>query len=243
MRFELCKLRSARFKDAYESINAVLASEARLSAIDFTPVLGAEAQIDLIDWYGKIAIRKMRIPKTYRNEALDKQLRSRRTKEEVEILHAAKLAGVVCPNLFFADPESSEIIMEYISGILLKDVTNGERNKNRETFRHLGRYAAKLHAEGIIHGDLTTKNVILAKERMVLIDFGLAFISDRIEDRAEDLHLLKQALNSSDSMKKGGDEFEDVMKGYESEAGEKTANIVRRQMSKIERRGRYAQVD
>ena len=228
---------------AHESINAVLTSEARLSAIDFTPVLGAEAQIELVDWYGKIAIRKMRIPKTYRTEVLDKQLRLRRTKEEVEILHASKLAGVECPNIFFADPESSEIIMEYVSGILLKDATNGERNKNRETFRRLGGYAARLHAKGIIHGDLTTKNVILSKERMVLIDFGLAFISDRIEDRAEDLHLLKQALKSSDSMKNAGDEFEDVMNGYESEAGEKTTSMVRRQMSKIERRGRYAQVD
>jgi TP53 regulating kinase and related kinases len=209
----------------------------------FTPVLGAEARIDLIDWYGKPAIRKKRIPKKYRIEALDKQLRVRRTKEEVEILYAAKLAGVECPKIFFADPESSEIIMEYVSGVLLKDASIDDRNRKKETFQRLGKYAAKLHAKGIIHGDLTTKNVILAKEKMVLIDFGLAFISSRIEDRAEDLHLLRQALKSSDSIRRAGDQFEEVMKGYGIEVGEKTAKIVRRQMSRIERRGRYAQVD
>ncbi len=210
---------------------------------DFTPVLGAEARIDLIDWYGQVVIRKTRIPKAYRIEALDKQLRVRRTREEVEILHAAKLAGVDCPKIFFADPESSEIIMEYVTGVLLKDATNDKQFRKKEKYQRLGQYAAKLHAKGIIHGDLTTKNVILAEEGMVLIDFGLAFISDRIEDRAEDLHLLKQALRSSDSTRNASSEFEDVMKGYESEAGEKITMIVKGQISKIERRGRYAQVD
>ncbi|HXQ92354.1 MAG TPA: KEOPS complex kinase/ATPase Bud32 [Nitrososphaerales archaeon] len=210
---------------------------------DFTPVLGAESRIDLIDWHGKFAIRKKRIPKSYRIETLDKQLRERRTKEEVEILHTSKLAGVECPQIFFADPESSEIIMEYVPGILLKDTMNDKHFEKREVLEQLGRYASKLHAKGIIHGDLTTKNVILASDRMVLIDFGLAFISDRIEDKAEDLHLLKQVLKSSNSMRKAVDEFEDVMKGYEIESGEKITNIVRRQISKIERRGRYAQVD
>jgi len=213
------------------------------SSSEFVPVLGAEARIDLVDWYGKIAIRKTRIPKKYRLESLDKQLRERRTKEEVEILYASKLAGVDCPKVYFADPESSEIIMEYVDGVLLKDLKNVRHSQKSKTFQKLGFYAAKLHAKGIIHGDLTTKNVILTKEGMVLIDFGLAFISDRIEDKAEDLHLLKQALKSSDSMRRAGAEFEDVMKGYESEAGEKTTETVRKQISKIERRGRYAQVD
>ncbi|MHB1868616.1 MAG: protein kinase family protein, partial [Nitrososphaerales archaeon] len=83
---------------------------------------GAEAMIELVEWNGKPAIRKIRVPKTYRSEALDKRLRSRRTKEETELLRAAKLVRVDVPEVYFADPKSSEILMEYVQGILLKDI-------------------------------------------------------------------------------------------------------------------------
>jgi TP53 regulating kinase and related kinases len=211
---------------------------------DFSPVLGAEASIGLVDWYGKIAIRKARVRKTYRLETLDKQLRERRTKQEVEILHASKLAGVDCPEIYFADPESSEIIMEFVEGILFKN-SKSEKNfqKRKINLQNLGKSAAKLHKKEIIHGDLTTKNVILSGERIVIIDFGLAFISDRIEDKAEDMHLLKQALKSSDTLKRAVTEFDSVMEGYEKEAGEKLTAKIKGQITKIERRGRYAQVD
>jgi TP53 regulating kinase and related kinases len=209
-----------------------------LGELNFTPVLGAEARIDLVEWYGKPAIRKYRIPKSYRLEQLDRLLRSRRTKEEVEILYASKIAGVNCPTVFFADPVSSEIIMEYIQGPLL----NISKNRN-SIFAQIGRFAAMLHSKGIIHGDLTTKNVIISGEKPVLIDFGLSFFSDRIEDRAEDLHLLKQALKSTGPLKKAKSEFEAALKGYEEISGSKMVKTIRLQIAKIELRGRYAQVD
>ncbi len=210
-----------------------------LGELNFTPALGAEARIDLVEWYGKPAIRKYRIPKSYRLEQLDRLLRSKRTKEEVEILYASKIAGVNCPTVFFADPVSSEIIMEYIQGPLLKNIS-----KNRNSiFAQIGRFAAMLHSKGIIHGDLTTKNLIISGEKPVLIDFGLSFFSDRIEDRAEDLHLLKQALKSTEPLKKAKSEFEAALKGYEEISGSKLTRVIRLQIAKIELRGRYAQVD
>src|SRR3712207_8858397 len=38
----------------------------------------------------------------------------------------------------------------------------------------IGRCAALLHANNIIHGDLTTSNFVINKERLVLLDFGLS---------------------------------------------------------------------
>jgi Kae1-associated kinase Bud32 len=206
---------------------------------DFNPVQGAEAKIDLVDWYGRPAIRKSRIPKTYRIEDIDYRLRFKRTKEEVEILRASKLAGVDCPEVYFADPNSNEIVMEYVRGTLLKDVSDHQP----AVYGKLGLYAARLHAAGIVHGDLTTKNVIVAGERMVLIDFGLAFHSERVEDRAEDLHLLKQALKGTQAARTAASNFERTMKGYEEVVGKKKASEVRKQILKIQLRGRYAQVD
>ena len=207
--------------------------------VGFIPVEGAEARIELVDWYGKPAIRKYRIPKPYRLEQLDRLLRSKRTKEEVEILYASKIAGANCPMVYFADPETSEIIMEYVQGPLLKNVSNNRKS----FFLQVGRFAALLHSKGIIHGDLTTKNIIVPAEKPFLIDFGLSFVSDRIEDRAEDLHLLKQALKSTEPLKKAKLEFEAALKGYGEIAGGKLTKSIRQQIAKIELRGRYAQVD
>ena len=212
--------------------------------IEFETRVGAEAILELADWYGKPAIRKIRVPKKYRNKALDKILRTRRTREEVELLHNAKLCRVDCPHVYFADPERSEIIMEYVRGDLLKDVEEGRKGRE-ELLARLGVFAARLHSGEIIHGDLTTKNVIVSENgRLVIIDFGLSFMSDRVEDRAEDMHLLKQALiSSSSSPTVASRDFELVLGGYATEAGAANTKLIRKQISEIERRGRYARVD
>ncbi len=220
----------------------------------FTGVTGAEARIELISWHRKLAIKKIRLPKIYRNTELDKQLRTRRTKGEVQILHWAKLARVDCPLVYFADPARAEIVMEYVEGNLLKDLddpsgnqlSNESQRANLNTmFESLGRSAARLHVKDIIHGDLTTKNIIVSSARSgpVLIDFGLSFISERLEDRAEDLHLLKQALISSTDSKTATTRFRRFLNGYSSVVSATEAALITRQMTEIERRGRYARVD
>src|SRR5207245_2565761 len=111
-----------------------------------------------------------RIGKKYRNEILDHNLRARRTKQEAEMLHHSKLAGADTPEFFFADPKNFEIVMEFIPGQLLRDIQSDETAERGKIFAEVGKYAAKLHGKGIIHGDLTTKNIILSVDRMVLID-------------------------------------------------------------------------
>jgi TP53 regulating kinase and related kinases len=205
----------------------------------FKNVMGAEAKVEMVNWYGKDAIMKRRERKLYRIADLDNSLRSRRTKEEAEIMYASKKAGVDCPQIYFVDPNECEIIMEFIEGWLLKNSVEEES----EVFNAVGRYAGMLHDNGIIHGDLTTKNIILSENRIALIDFGLAFYSDRIEDRAEDLHLLKQVLRSTDPLKLSNSKFHDAMVGYGQITGTRNKLSVIKQIGKIELRGRYAQVD
>src|SRR5947209_4739393 len=165
---------------------------------EFRPRLGAEALVELVNWDGCEAIRKVRIAKSYRDSELDRRLRSRRTKEEARILHLAKIAGVRGPDALFADPQKSEIIMSYIAGCHLKDIISALSGKEkRSIFERLGVFTGLLHGRNIIHGDLTTKNILLIGKKLFLFDYGLSFCSERTEDRAEDLHLLKQALSAS----------------------------------------------
>ncbi|CAK9833361.1 EKC/KEOPS complex subunit bud32 [Anthophora retusa] len=75
----------------------------------------------------------------------------------------------------------------------------------------LGILIAKLHSKNIIHGDLTTSNVLLrnidevdlekydATSNFVIIDFGLARIESSAEDKAVDLYVLERALSSAHS--------------------------------------------
>lgn len=221
----------------------------------FTPSVGAEARINLVMWQGKRVIQKIRVPKSYRNQDLDLWLRRKRTREEVELLHQAKLAQVDCPHVFFADPNRTEIFLEYIQGQLLRDLEvdkamlrDGISGSHRiNCFELLGMYAARLHKAKIIHGDLTTKNVILSqqvgKQRFVLIDFGLSFVSERVEDQAADLHLLKQAIKSSNDPAQSKSALRSVMRGYAEEAGNRKEEKIHSQMLEIEKRGRYARVD
>ncbi|MGI0084861.1 MAG: KEOPS complex kinase/ATPase Bud32 [Nitrososphaerales archaeon] len=206
---------------------------------------GAEAIIDLVEWHGEALIRKRRVPKYYRNPKLDQGLRSRRTKEETVILHAAKLSGVNCPRVVFADPTGCEILMEYIQGIHIKDITENPVHKrdSGKLYMKLGEAVARMHLGKIAHGDLTTKNILVKKGGIFIIDFGLSFFSERIEDRAADLHLLKQAFRSTNPPAFSSFAFSSVMKGYKEVMGRKYAQLVAAQVLEIERRGRYARVD
>ncbi len=182
---------------------------------------GAEAVVDLVTWDGAPAIRKIRAPKMYRNPKLDQSLRSRRTKQEVVILHATKRARVHCPKVLFVDPDKCEIIMEYIQGTHLKDIAKDPlyHKISKALYLELGKAIASLHKSKIVHGDLTTKNIFLKERKIQLIDFGLSFFTERIEDQADDLHLLKQALKSTNSPSTSANAFSTVMQGYEMEVG------------------------
>jgi len=152
---------------------------------------GAEAKLFL----EKGEILKQRFEKSYRHPLIDDMLRKTRTRREARILGRLAAANFPSPKLADFDDKRMEIKMQQIDGVLVKDVLN---EKHLEFSREIGRRIAELHNRNIIHGDLTTSNMILEKStnRINFIDFGLSFISEKVEDKAVDLHLLKQALES-----------------------------------------------
>lgn len=148
--------------------------------------LGAEATVTLDE---KNVVVKDRSPKRYRHPQLDKELREARTKREAKILGTAR---TIVPAPHVLDATSSTIRMEHIAGPQLKSVLD----EHVELVTTVGVLLARLHAKNIIHGDLTTSNMLLRDDEIVLIDFGLAFTSTRAEDKAVDIHLFRQALES-----------------------------------------------
>lgn len=198
---------------------------------------GAEADIYMTEWYGRKAVSKIRKPKRYRNKILDTEIRRKRTLHEAQMISAAKKAGVATPLIHFVDQKRTEIIMQHIEGQLVRDVLHRKINLSRL----IGVYAARLHGKDIMHGDLTTSNFILHNNKLVLIDFGLSFYSDRIEDRATDVRLIKEIMSSAHAQvfNKAFDLFS---KGYASVLGQQLASKIFAKVREIERRGRYARV-
>lgn len=201
---------------------------------------GAEASIYLEEWYGRKVIFKRRHPKRYRIPELDRVVQVQRTKHEPQMIHRAKEAGVPTPIVFMVDLEEATIIMEHVEGKRIKDVLNDLPSDERvKLCRQIGRLIGKLHKNGIVHGDLTTSNMILTPEgRIVLIDFGLSEQSKELEARGVDLHLMKRALAST-HYKYLEECFNAVVEGYREEVGAELAKDVLNRVSEIEKRGRY----
>jgi Kae1-associated kinase Bud32 len=84
--------------------------------------------------------------------------------------------------------------MTFLDGEKISEVLEDKNYLNIS--EEIGKRVKELHLMDIIHGDLTTSNMILADDKIHLIDFGLSFFSKKIEDKAVDIHLLKSALES-----------------------------------------------
>jgi TP53 regulating kinase-like protein len=203
---------------------------------------GAEADLLLGTWEGYPAVFKVRKPLRYRLPVLDSAIRHQRTIREAEMIRAAKKARVEAPNLYFVDPAGSTLVMEHVGGARLRDLlTSASADVVSGVFKLLGSDVGKLHNAGIMHGDLTTANVILGRRSLVFIDFGLSIHTARAEDHAVDLRLIRETLAGAHSAL-AGDAFKALLEGYESEVGGPRCKAVLGQLRSIERRGRYARV-
>ena len=206
---------------------------------------GAEADVFRGDWCGHPAVYKMRKPLLYRLPELDKLIRSQRTVREAQMIHQSRLAGVSTPHLYYLSPHEALLVMEFIEGKRLKTLLlePGLARGRVETLgEKFGRSIARLHAAGIMHGDLTTSNVIVEGDGLSLIDFGLAVHSQRLEDQAVDLRLIKETLTGAhNSVSKPF--MQSLLSGYSSVLGGKRAEAATKKLAEIERRGRYARVE
>ncbi|MBI2530321.1 MAG: Kae1-associated serine/threonine protein kinase [Candidatus Diapherotrites archaeon] len=194
---------------------------------------GAEANLYKSEYLGKEALIKERIPKDYRNAELDSEIRKRRTKEEAQLLYNAKALGVRTPLIYKIDLSGATIIMEFIEGKRMKDALNG---KNLNLCKLLGNKIGILHSNGIVHGDLTTSNIIIHNNAPVFIDFGLGFHSRKTEDFAVDLLNFRKTYNATHY--KLGKGWNLIVRGYIERRGNAGKEVVGR-IPKIEERGRY----
>ena len=203
---------------------------------------GAEASLYLADWHQRRVIIKMRIPKKYRSPVLDEQIRNYRTVHEPQLIHEAKAAGVPTPLIYMVNVTESSITMEYIEGQQVKQLLNKvSKAKRHDICVKIGESIAKLHSHGLIHGDLTTSNMILStKGKLFFVDFGLGEKNGELEAQGVDLHLLKRALQSTHYLF-WEDCFQSVLCGYTSVLGVELAEKVYEKIREIEKRGRYVE--
>jgi len=141
---------------------------------------GAEAVVQLFE----DRVVKTREPKAYRISELDERLRRERTRAEAKIMSEARKLGIPTPIVY--DVHEYGLEMELIRGKPMKAVISSDLS------RDAGVLVGRLHNGGLIHGDLTTSNMIVCGERIYLIDFGLSFWDSTQEARGVDVHVYRQ---------------------------------------------------
>lgn len=179
---------------------------------------GAEAKI----YFDGKNIIKERVSKKYRHPVLDKKLIKTRNKKEANLLKKVKALSLNAPSVFLVS--ENKITMEKIENT----------NKHSKLLETIGAKIAKLHNNGIIHGDLNLINLLTTKENEIyFIDFGLGFLSNKIEDKATDLLVFKKTLKSS---KKTEKYWEKILEAYKEQTNE--PKIIAK-IQEIEKRARY----
>jgi len=186
--------------------------------------MGAEAIIRQIS---EDELVKDRVRKSYRIKEIDTRLRKSRTKMEYSILKKAANEGLAVPKVW--DLEEYSFKMQHIKGELVRDYL-ANCPDNKALFKIIGKQINMMHKNNIIHGDLTTSNMILLGGKVYFIDFSLGSLSGKLEDKAVDLHLIKQALIAKhNSCWK--ECFEEIIKAYKNKE-------VLNKLKSVEKRGR-----
>merc|ERR1719411_1334543 len=162
---------------------------------------GAEARMYSGSFLGQSVIVKERFSKKYRHPELDKQLGKDRHKAEARALMKCKQIGVQAPSLYLCDNQSHLLVMEEVKqattakDFINKALADGDNIKLELLAELVGRTVAKLHLAGLIHGDITTSNMMVVSKdetfSLVMIDFGLSFQDGVSEDKGVDLYVLE----------------------------------------------------
>lgn len=178
---------------------------------------GAEGKIYNGFYLGKPTIMKERFPKSYRHKDLDTQLTKDRIKAEARAILRCKMVGILTPCIYLVDFDRRRIYMEhFVNSITVKEFlykVESNSDIDHSILKRLGTLIGtnlgKMHANNIIHGDLTTSNMLLVNKNnenvfndlnnlnLSLIDFGLAHVESSAEDKGVDLYVLERAMLST----------------------------------------------
>ncbi len=172
---------------------------------------GAEGAVYRISFLGRSAIRKVRFPKLYRHPDLDRRLTTRRLAQEARTMLRLRKEGLNVPSVYYVDCKKHAIVMEDIGGITLREFLRSQQGSSMgaQVMAKAGVAVAKMHLADLVHGDLTTSNIIVWDKagshdsapgaQIYLIDFGLSSSNGTDEDIAVDLYVLERAIISAHS--------------------------------------------
>ncbi len=179
---------------------------------------------------------KQRQPKKYRVKELDDKLRLHRMRREARVIAALQQLGIPVPKLVRADEKTATLAMQLIEGKKARDALS--KSSYHRICAEIGKAVGMMHKNSIVHGDLTTSNMIISSSdgRVFFIDFGLSLFSSKDEDKAVDLHLFRQALGSSHHAI-ANQCFAAAIKAYK-EANSTGWKGVLTRLEKVEQRGR-----
>ncbi|MBI2580965.1 Kae1-associated serine/threonine protein kinase [Candidatus Woesearchaeota archaeon] len=196
--------------------------------------IGAEAVVYADD--SRKTVEKQRLPKNYRIKELDDRLRLHRMRREAKVIESLQKLGIPVPKLISSDEKTATITMQLIEGKKIRDVLDCSNYKG--ICGEIGKCVGIMHRNNIIHGDLTTSNIIHSSHdgKIFFVDFGLSLFSNKEEDKAVDLHLFRQALNSSHN-RVANECFAAAIAAYKEANSSGWKNVLNR-LGKVEGRGR-----
>lgn len=242
-------------------IMAISPSSSLISAAE--PIAqGAEAKVYKGSLAATSILLKHRFNKQYRHPSLDASLIRARVAGEARALLKCLRSGVNVPGVRMVDASEGVLGLEWIEGRSIRKLIPGaepeddgeqESDDVRESLQEyglsldevmtlVGTELAKMHLADIIHGDLTTSNMMLRHPGrtglpvvLYLIDFGLSYVSNLVEDRAVDLYVLERAFSSTHP--ESEPLFASVLQAYEVKMG-KEWMLIKRRLDDVRLRGR-----
>jgi TP53 regulating kinase-like protein len=202
---------------------------------------------------------KYRPPKPWRHPILDQRLTKHRILSEARTLAKCRRDGLRVPAVYAVDEAAGWLMLEWIAGDpvrvrineALGDRTEGiqEDEALKGLMRRIGTTIGDMHKVGVVHGDLTTSNMMLRPwpkvglnegqqgpldGEVVIIDLGLANTSSQDEDRAVDLYVLERAFGSTHP--RAECLFDELLDAYRTTF--KRAPVVLQKLEEVRLRGR-----
>lgn len=210
---------------------------------------GAESKLFKGRYLGVPALVKDRFKKAYRHSTLDDTLMKERMKAEVRAILKCKSVGIRTPTLYLVDLHRRSIYMEYFPhSVTAKEfIFNANESLIEILSVYIGKLLGKMHANNIVHGDLTTSNILISNKKkidifyetfdnleLILIDFGLSHTESTVEDKAVDLYVLERAILSTHTTT--CNIFTLILNGYKAE--NKSCIEVFNKLEEVRARGR-----